>query len=61
VQAKRDQGILNRRKEELSKALRDICTSAQYLIMPELARIADAMSGTTKLTFEEKLHYVEDI
>lgn len=29
--------------------------------MPELARIADAMSGTTELTFEEKLHYVEDI
>lgn len=29
--------------------------------MPELAQIADAMSGTTELAFKEKLHYVEDI
>jgi hypothetical protein len=61
VQAKRDQDILNRRKGEPSKASKDICTRTQYLIMPELARIAHAMSGTTELTFQEKLHYVEDI
>lgn len=29
--------------------------------MPEFARISDAISSTTELTFEGKLHYVEDI
>ncbi|CEJ58338.1 hypothetical protein PMG11_06997 [Penicillium brasilianum] len=61
VKAKRDQDILNRRKGEPIEVMKDICTRAQYLIMPELARIAHAMSGTPELTFEEKLHYVEDI
>ena len=29
--------------------------------MPGLARIADAMSDTTELTFKAKLHHVEEI
>lgn len=41
--------------------VKDICTRAQYLIILELARIATAMSCTTKLTFEEKLFFVGDL
>lgn len=61
IQAKRDQNILNRGKGKTVHVVKDICTRAQYLIMPELARIAMAMACTTELTFEEKLSFVGDL
>lgn len=39
----------------------DICTRAQMLVMPEVARIATAMSCTKELSFDEKLLFVQDL
>ncbi|KAJ5267504.1 hypothetical protein N7478_010312 [Penicillium angulare] len=61
VQTKRDEKILNRGKGEPAQKIKNTCTRAQYLIMPELARIAESMSCTDELTFEGKLSFVEDL
>jgi hypothetical protein len=61
VQGKRDQDIINRTKGSPVEVVKDICTRAQYLLMPELARIAKSMSCASELTFEEKLLFVEDL
>ncbi|KAJ5415013.1 hypothetical protein N7509_000111 [Penicillium cosmopolitanum] len=61
VQTKRDEKILNRGKGEPAQEMKNTCTRAQYLIMPELARIAASMSCTDELTFEKKLSFVEDL
>jgi hypothetical protein len=42
-------------KEEPAHFGNDICIRAQMLIMPEVARIATAMSCTKELSFDEKL------
>jgi hypothetical protein len=61
VQARRDQKILNRGKEQPVSVTNDVCIRAQSLIMPEIARIATAMSRTTELSFEEKIMFVKDL
>ncbi|KAI2741899.1 hypothetical protein DTO013E5_5321 [Penicillium roqueforti] len=61
VREKRDQKIINRGKEEPRHLENDICTRAQMLIMPEVARIATAMSCTKELSFDEKLLFVQDL
>ncbi|KAJ5274114.1 hypothetical protein N7478_009239 [Penicillium angulare] len=61
VREKRDQKIINRGKEEPAHLENDICTRAQMLIMPEVARIATAMSCTKELSFDEKLLFVQDL
>ncbi|KAJ5839490.1 uncharacterized protein N7525_004678 [Penicillium rubens] len=61
VQEKRDQKIINRGKEEPTHLENDIRTRAQMLIMPEVARIATAMSCTKELSFDEKLLLVQDL
>ncbi|RMZ39099.1 anticoagulant protein C [Aspergillus flavus] len=61
IHVERDQNILNRGKGKPLHVVKDICTRAQYLIMPELARIATAMACTAELTFEEKLFFLGDL
>lgn len=61
VREKRDQDIINRTKGSAVEVVKDICTRAQYLLMPELARIAKSMACASELTFEEKLLFVEDL
>ncbi|KAL2700119.1 hypothetical protein AAEP93_008642 [Penicillium crustosum] len=61
AQEKRDQKIINRGKEEPTHLENDIRTRAQMLIMPEVARIATAMSCTKELSFDEKLLLVQDL
>ena len=61
IHVERDQNILNRGKGKPLHVVKDICTRAQYLIMPELARIATAMACTAELTFEEKLFFPGDL
>ena len=61
AQEKRDQKIINRGKEEPAHSENDIRTRAQMLIMPEVARIAKAMSCTKELSFDEKLLFVQDL
>lgn len=61
VREKRDQKILNRGKEEPTHLENGIRTRAQMLIMPEIARIATAMSCTKELSFDEKLLFVQDL
>ncbi|KAJ6019330.1 hypothetical protein N7522_001397 [Penicillium canescens] len=61
VQARRDQKILNRGKEQPVSVTNDVSIRAQSLIMPEIARIAIAMSRTTELSFEEKIMFVKDL
>ncbi|CAG7932841.1 unnamed protein product [Penicillium olsonii] len=61
VREKRDQKIINRGKEEPRHLENDICTRTQMLIMPEVARIATAMSCTKELSFDEKLLFVQDL
>lgn len=51
----RSKKILNRGKGQPVPMTKDVCTHAQSLLMPEIARIARAMSGTTELSFEEKI------
>lgn len=61
VRQSRDQRILNREKEEPVLSESDICTRAQALTMPEIARIARSMSCTKELSFDEMLLFVQDI
>jgi hypothetical protein len=61
VRQRIDQRILNRGKEEPVLSESDICTRAQALIMPEIARIARSMSCTEELSFDEMLLFVQDI
>ncbi|KAJ5829188.1 uncharacterized protein N7525_007441 [Penicillium rubens] len=61
AQEKRDRKVINRGKEEPTHSENDIRARAQMLIMPEVARIATAMSSTKELSFDEKLLFVEDL
>ncbi|KAJ5500694.1 hypothetical protein N7453_009745 [Penicillium expansum] len=61
VRKKRDQKIINRGKKEPTHLENDISTRAQMLIMPEVARIATAMSCNKELSFDEKLLFVQDL
>ncbi|CAG8417792.1 unnamed protein product [Penicillium salamii] len=61
AQEKRDRKVINRGKEEPTHSENDIRARTQMLIMPEVARIATAMSSTKELSFDEKLLFVEDL
>lgn len=61
AQEKRDQKIINRGKEEPTHLENDIRIYAQMLIIPEVTRIATAISYTKELSFNEKLLLVQDL
>ena len=61
AQEKRDRKVINRGKEEPTHSENDIRARTQMLIMPEIARIATAMSSNKELSFDEKLLFVEDL
>ncbi|KAJ5318323.1 hypothetical protein N7476_004743 [Penicillium atrosanguineum] len=61
VREKRDQKILKKGKAELVVGENDVSTQAQFLLMPELARISSLMSSDRELSFDETLLFVDDL
>ncbi|KAJ5711789.1 hypothetical protein N7488_005945 [Penicillium malachiteum] len=61
IRERRDQRILNRGKEEPAFTENHVCTRAQSLLMPEIARISPLMSSDRELYSDEMLLFVEDL
>ncbi|PYH98020.1 hypothetical protein BO71DRAFT_447557 [Aspergillus ellipticus CBS 707.79] len=61
LRKKRDQTILERGHEQQGKVIQGVLAKTQSLIMPEMARISEAMSSNKELNFSQKLDLVEDI
>lgn len=61
LRERRDQRILSKGKEELPTGENDVCTRAQAVVMPELARITSWMTSDGELSFHEMILLVDDL